>query len=142
MAKQIKKPKQKKKIKHISLKVLRKKAWALQSEYIRRLERGICYTCGSHNEWKATNCGHYIHGNWMDFILINLHCQCISCNHYKSGNSAVYAERMIAEYGEQAVAELRIFSEQKENKDKKYNIFELENIISTYQQKLSELKEG
>ena len=126
------KPKNKKlkKIKHISLKVLRKKAWALQSEYVRRSERGICYTCGSHNEWKNTQCGHYIHGNWMDFILMNLHCQCISCNHFKSGNGTVYAERMIAEYGEQAVSELRVWSQQ--NKNKKYNIFELEELITKY----------
>jgi hypothetical protein len=74
----------------------------------------------------------------MDFILMNLHCQCVSCNHYKSGNSALYAERMIAEYGEQAVAELRIFSQKKENKDKKYNIFELEEIINKYTTLLQE----
>lgn len=130
--------KKRKKVKHISLKLLRKKAWNLESEYVRRSEKGICYTCGRHNRWQDTNCGHYIHGNWMDFILMNLHCQCVSCNHYKSGNSALYAERMIAEYGEQAVAELRIFSQKKENKDKKYNIFELEEIINKYTTLLQE----
>jgi hypothetical protein len=139
MVKQIKKPKQKKKIKHISLKILRKKAWALQSEYVRRSEKGICYTCGSHNEWKSTQCGHYIHGNWMDFIIMNLHCQCIGCNHFKSGNEGKYAERLIADFGIDAVLELRRFSEQKENKDKKYNIFELEEIINKYTKLLAEI---
>jgi hypothetical protein len=126
-----------KKNKPASLKSLRKKAWALQSEYVRRSENGICYTCGSHNEWKNTQCGHYIHGNWMDFILMNLHCQCIGCNHFKSGNGTIYAERMIAEYGEQAVAELRTWSQQ--NKNKKYNIFELEELIAKYKALLAEM---
>ncbi len=44
--------KRKPKIKHISLKALRKKAWDLQSQYIRRLARGVCFTCGDHRKWK------------------------------------------------------------------------------------------
>ena len=129
----------KKKIKHISLKSLKKKAWDLQSEYIRRVERGICFTCRSKRNWKEMDCGHYIHGNWMDFILINLHCQCTFCNRLKHGNFGLYAERMIAEYGEKVVMDLREYSEKKENKDKKLNIFELENLILSYKQKLKDL---
>jgi hypothetical protein len=128
-----------KKIKHISLKSLRNKAWKLQSEYIRRYERGICFTCGVTKDWKEMDTGHYIHGNWMDFILMALHCQCTRCNRFLHGNLGVYAERMVAEYGEKAVAELRAYSEKKENKDKKYNIFELQELINTYKQRLAEL---
>ncbi len=46
------KPSKVKKIKHISLKSLRKKAWVLQSEYIRRLAKGVCFTCGDRRNWK------------------------------------------------------------------------------------------
>ena len=128
-----------KKIKHISLKSLRKKAWKLQSEYVRRSEFGKCFTCGKTKSWKEMQCGHYIHGNWMDFILLNLHCQCAKCNKFLSGNLGVYAERMMSEYGEQALKELRDYSDQ--NKNKKYNIFELETLIETYKQKLQSITE-
>ena len=125
----------KKKVKHISLKTLHKKAWKLQSEYIRKLEKGICFTCGVRHHWKEQQAGHYIHGNNMDFDPINIHCQCIRCNKWLSGNSGVYAERMIAEFGEQAIAELR----ERSKKEHKFNIFELEEIISKYTQLLKEL---
>ena len=120
--------KKRKKIKHISLKSLRKKAWDLQSEYIRKSERGICFTCGVKKRWLKQQAGHYIHGNRMDFVALNIHCQCPRCNCYLSGNLGVYAERMIAEYGEQAVAELREISKQ----EHKYTIFELEELITKY----------
>ena len=121
-----------------SLKSLHKKAWALQSEYIRRSEKGICYTCGNTQEWKFQQAGHYIHKDCLDFDSINIHCQCVHCNKWLHGNSGVYAERLIAEYGEGAVAELRIRSYQSH----KFNIFELENLITLYQQKLQSLQSG
>jgi len=56
-----------KKINHISLKSLRTKAWKLQSEYIRRSEHGICYTCGMRDKWQNQQAGHYIHKDCLDF---------------------------------------------------------------------------
>jgi len=123
------------KVRHISLKSLKKKAWNLQSEYIRRLAKGICFTCGDKRHWKEQQAGHYIHKDCLDFDVININCQCVRCNKWLSGNQGIYAERLIAEYGEQAVAELRERSRQ----EHKFNIFELENIISTYKQKLQSL---
>ena len=127
----------KKKVKHLSKTKLHKQAWDLQSEYIRRLEKGICFTCGKHFPWKETNAGHYIHGNKMDFVKLNIHCQCVRCNKWLSGNSGIYAERLIAEYGEEAVAELREINKH----EHKFTIIELQNLISTYKQKLGELNE-
>lgn len=126
-----------KKIKHISLKFLHKKAWSLQSEWIRRSEHGICYTCGAHDEWKNQNAGHYIHGNHMDFVIMNIHCQCVRCNKWLSGNSGIYAERMIAEYGEEAVASLREID--RTTKGHKFTIIELENLIADRKEKLASL---
>jgi hypothetical protein len=116
-------------------KILRKKAWKLQSEYIRRSEKGICYTCGKHNHWKLCHAGHYIHKDCLDFDLVNIHCQCVRCNSYLSGNLGVYAERLIAEYGETAVAELR----QRANTIKKFTTEELEDLITTYKERLMAL---
>jgi len=128
----IKKPK---KIRHKSLKTLHKKAWRLHSEYVRKSERGICYTCGKHNHWKLCNAGHYVHQNSLDFDPVNIHCQCVRCNNYLSGNLGIYAERLIAEYGEEAVADLR----HRANEIKKFTIEELENLILLYKQKLKAL---
>lgn len=128
-------PKLSKKIKHISLKALRNKAWKLQSEFIRRAEIGICFTCGKHDHWKNQQAGHYIHKNCLDFDPINIHCQCPRCNTYLSGNLGIYAERLIADYGEQAVIDLR----QRANKEKKFTIFELEELITKYQTLLTQI---
>jgi hypothetical protein len=125
----------KKKIKHTSLKKLHKKAWKLQSEYIRRAEKGICFTCGRRGEWKEMNAGHYIHGNRMDFDPLNIHCQCPHCNLFLHGNLGIYAERLIAEYGEEAVIRLR----ERSREEKKFTIFELEALITSFTQRLKEL---
>jgi hypothetical protein len=112
----------------LSLKSLRKKAWKLQSEYVRRSEKGVCFTCGDTRDWKEQQAGHYIHKDCLDYDLINIHCQCVRCNKWLSGNSGVYAERLIAEYGEEVVADLRTRS----YKTKKFNITELEDLIEKY----------
>ena len=124
------------KIKHISLTSLRKKAWDLQSEWIRRSEKGICFTCGIHKPWKEQQAGHYIHKNCLDFDLINIHCQCVHCNKWLSGNLGIYAERLIAEYGENAIVELRERERQYKKFPKKFTIFELEEKIADYKELL------
>lgn len=137
MVAKIKKPK----VKHISLKSLRKKAWELISIYVRKSaadENGLvrCYTCGSPHFWKDTECGHYIHKDCLDFDLNNLRAQCNYCNRRLHGNSGVYAEKLIKEIGIDDVDFLR----EKANKVKKFNIFELEEIINDLKLKLEEIK--
>jgi hypothetical protein len=119
-------------VKKTSLKSLHKKAWDLQSEYIRRVERGICFTCGVHKSWKEQQAGHYIHKDCLDFDEINIHCQCVRCNKYLSGNSGIYAERLISEYGEQAVIDLR----RRSQVVKKFTYQELEDLIKKYRELL------
>ena len=129
-------PKLSKKIKHINLKSLRKKARKLFSEYTRKSEKGICFTCGRQHNWKETDCGHYIHRNCLDFDPIGNHCQCTYCNRFLHGNLGIYAERLIAEYGEQAIIDLR----QRANKEKKFTILELKELITKYQTLLTQLE--
>ena len=126
-----------KKVKHISLKSLRKKAWKLFSEYIRRSEKGICYICGNRRNWKEQNAAHYIHRDSLDYDTVNIHCSCVRCNKWLSGNLGIYAERLIAEYGEEAIAELR----HRANQVKKFTITELQGLITKYSQALKEIKE-
>ena len=132
MSKQLKKIK---KIKHISLKSLRKKAWSLQSEYIRRSENYICFTCGVHLTKATSQAGHYIHKDCLDFDSVNIHCQCVRCNKWLSGNQGIYAERLIADYGLDAILDLRRRAEVV----RKFNVGELSNLIEDYKQKISAL---
>ncbi len=128
--------KKKLKIKHKSRKALKKMAWDLQSEYIRKSAQGICFTCGEKRNWKEQQAGHYIHRDCLDFDLINIHCQCVRCNKWLSGNQGIYAERLIAKYGEEAISELR----QRANQVKRFTISELEELIKKYTELLTELE--
>ena len=116
---------------------LKKKAWDLQSQYVRRKANGVCYTCGSRKEWKAQDAGHYIHKDSLDYDLINIHCQCTGCNRFRHGNLGIYGEKLIAEYGEEAIAEMRFRS----NQVRKYTIDELELLVERYKVELDEMQE-
>jgi len=137
MSSKIKKPK----VKHISLKSLHKKAWELTSLYVRKSaanENGIvrCYTCDKPHYYTDMECGHYIHKDCLDYDLNNLRAQCNYCNCRLHGNSGVYAEKLIKEIGIDDVDFLR----EKANQVKKFNIFELEEIINDLKFKLEEIK--
>jgi len=129
------------KIKHKSTKSLRKILWKLVSEYVRRSAsdgNGIatCYTCGKRGRWETMHCGHYIHRDCLDYEAdFNLRCQCPRCNLYLSGNSGVFAEKLIAEIGAEEVSLLR----QRSKQVKKWTVLELEEMILTYKQALGTL---
>lgn len=92
---------------------LEKKLWGLVSEYVRRKENGICFTCGmrywneelGENDWKSMHAGHFRHGA-LDFDLMNIHCQCPPCNIDLGGNLKEYEFQMLQEYGTKAVNDL------------------------------------
>jgi len=130
-----------KKIKHKSTKTLHKKAWDLQSQWVRRSqadENGLvfCYTCGHKFHWKEMDLGHYIHKDCLDFDLIGLKPQCTGCNRFRHGNQGIFAEKLIAEFGEEAIAELRARSQVV----KKFTVQELEDLITLYTQRLLEME--
>lgn len=113
----------------ISLKGLRKKAWKLVSEYVRRKANGKCYTCGDRKNWKEQNCGHYIHGDSLDFeVDTNLRCQCVYCNRHLHGNSGIFLSRLIKELGYDPTDWLM----EKKHKVRKFTCEELELVIGTY----------
>lgn len=116
-------------MKGISLKGLKKKAWKIQSIYIRKKADGKCYTCPDKREWKEQDCGHYQHGDALDFEAeTNLRCQCVRCNRYLHGNSGVFLSRLIKELGYDPTDELLL----KKKQVKKWTREELELIIERY----------
>ena len=103
---------------------LRRKAWGLFSAYIKRRDKNICFTCGEF----ATQAGHFIHKDSLDYDGMNIHAQCVRCNLYLSGNLAEYAIRMIDKYGRDAVDNLM----RRKHEIHKWTIGELETIIDKY----------
>jgi hypothetical protein len=74
---------------------LRAKAWKVFGDWIKERDRHICVTCGSRN---ANQAGHFFHGV-LDFDEQNISCQCKKCNHFLSGNLAIYASYLLNKYG-------------------------------------------
>lgn len=122
-----------------STKSLRKKMWKLMSEYVRKRDKYICFTCSAQLTKATSQAGHYIHKDCLDYDEININCQCVRCNKWLSGNLGIYAERLIAKYGEEEVNLLRVKSQQIK-KLKKWTISELEEMIDTYKQTLQSMK--
>lgn len=77
--------------------------WKIQSKYIREKEKK-CITCGSTKDLQA---GHFVHGDSLDFDERNIHCQCLFCNYYQSGNLIEYTKKMLEMYGMEVIEELQ-----------------------------------
>jgi hypothetical protein len=110
-----------------SLKSLHKKAWKIFSKWIRKRDKCTCFTCGVKKPMAQMQAGHFMHAS-QDFDPRNIHCQCIRCNHYLSGNLAVYTQKMGKKYGLKVVEEL-IAGRKKVHK---YTREELEEVIRKY----------
>lgn len=73
---------------------LKRKAWDIFSKWVRERDK-ICITCGSKGNLEA---GHFWHAV-LDFDEMNINAQCKKCNHFMSGNLAVYSNYLIRKYG-------------------------------------------
>lgn len=93
-----------KKEKAKSIRELKKELWRLFSKYIRERDHYTCYTCGK----PGNEAGHYYHskGYPIHFEERAVHCQCMNCNHFKSGNLHVYALNLERDYGPGILQEL------------------------------------
>lgn len=101
----------KNKVKPLSLKSLKDKAWSLMSISVRSKHadwRGNvrCYTCGITKHWRQLQAGHFWHGK-LDFDERNIHPQCKRCNKFLRGNLDNYSMNLIEEIGLEAVKQLR-----------------------------------
>jgi hypothetical protein len=117
------------------------RAWKAISLYVRFSNadyRGLarCFTCDVVLPYKEADCGHYLHGDNMDFYEDNLHPQCTHCNKYLSGNGAIYGARMVKLYGQEIVDELIRLKGQ----PRSYGIAELLELEAKYKAKLRDFK--
>lgn len=123
---------------------VKKEAWKLFSEYIRRRDAdwkgdGVCCTCGEilHVPSVQAHAGHFIHGSTKRsyFAEKNVHLQCRSCNFYKNGARDMYALFLVKKYGNGIIEELHAI-----NKDKRdWTIRELRAVKELYKEKLKNL---
>jgi hypothetical protein len=99
--KKIKKPRKplRKRRKRSPKAILFDRVWRKCSEYVRRRDQGVCYTCGDRKDWKYQDAGHFIHGKTKPtyFDTRQIKCQCQRCNHFLSGNLGVYGVKLARE---------------------------------------------
>jgi hypothetical protein len=122
-------------MKEKSLKKSRKKLWDIQSIYVRRKEKGICFTCEVKKNWKEQDAGHFIHKDCLDFDERNIHCQCHGCNRWHHGNLIVFAMKLEKLFGYGIIQELKHLGDQ----IKIWKVSELEEKITYYKNKIREL---
>lgn len=122
---------------------LKKKAWKIVSEYVRRRDAdeggtAACYTCGELKFWKELHAGHAIPGrnNAVLFDVDIIRPQCPRDNLWMGGRYEIFAAKLIREHGlewfEQKLAGAR--------QAVKLSRSDLEEIIEEFKGKLEELE--
>ena len=121
-----------------SFPVLKRKLWKIFSEYVRRRDKGICFTCGNKKRWQDQDAGHYIArsigGMGLFFEEKNVHCQCTACNRFRHGNLVEYSLELRRKYGNTILEELAY----KKKKITKFTTKDLEVLMGYYKKKLDE----
>lgn len=128
----------------------KKKAWKIFSQYIRRRDKGVCFSCGKiipdyydrygnlQPGWKAGQAGHFITaancGLALYFHEQNVHCQCYHCNVNLSGNWLEYEEKIIQVYGQKVCNELK---ELKWKGSVCYSVSDYQDMIEKWEDALS-----
>ena len=111
--------------------IAKDKAEKIFHRYICMRDKYTCFTCNR----AGNQAGHYWHGK-LDFDERNLHCQCKACNHFRNGNLAEYAHRLISLFGQEWFDKLNSDAHKMSNK---FTIAELEEIRLKYKDKISRL---
>ncbi len=137
-----------KRIKKPTLSKVKKKLWAIFSEYIRKrdglrttgsTEWALCITCQKRYHYKLLQAGHFIAGrhNAGLFSERGTHAQCYNCNINLKGNTLEYRRRIIELYGLGVDIEL----ENEADRIIQFTIPELEEKILYYKQEIKKLDE-
>ena len=131
----------KKKLRKMS--ALKKDAWKVFSELVRRevadqFGMNRCVTCLQRVFWKELHAGHFIHGHSKATFMDerNVHPQCRRCNHFLSGNLLEYVEYMRKRYGQETIDELKELSHKIWNPTRQ----QLEDLKVKYESKLKDLE--
>lgn len=134
----------KKKLKTLSQ--LKKICWTWFSQYIRlrdclkttgTLHEGRCYTCDTIYPMKKLQAGHFLPGrkNAVLFQEDQVHAQCFACNVWNHGSWPEYYEHMTKDWGIDRIQMMLIGR----HDIKKFTRYELEQLIETYKQKITNL---
>lgn len=111
------------------------RAWYYFASYIKKRDKGICFTCGNRASGRAYHAGHFIQafGNQNVFFdETNVHGQCAKCNLWLSGNLGIYSMKLREKYGESHDKELL----KKSRKTKQFSEKDLQEIKEIYKKKL------
>jgi 5-methylcytosine-specific restriction endonuclease McrA len=127
----------KKKKKERGYRWYKKKLDEVFSEYIRKRDKGCCFTCGRRADWQYSHAGHYINRNHLAtrWNEKNVNAQCPACNLFRQGNKTVYATRLEEKYGHGILQEL----ESLKNIGKVFNAEQTRVLIEYYKKLASEL---
>lgn len=75
---------------------------------------GYCCSCGQMTPWGSSHGGHFQpkgrHYNAACLEEDNVHLQCDTCNTYRQGNNAGYAQYMQDKYGKEVIEYLKLQS--------------------------------
>lgn len=131
-------------MKNPTLRILKKKAWKVFSEWVRRRDADeggttYCVTCRTPLYWKEAHAGHFVPGrtNAVLFHPDITNPQCPVCNIWKGGNYQAYTLYMLDKYGREKVEEFLSLRRQVV----KLTRADLEEIIAHYKAKIAELPE-
>jgi hypothetical protein len=128
-------PKRKKLLKKLlKLSKLKNKAEKIFHQYICKRDNFTCFTCGQ----PGNQASHFCH-NRLDFDEMNLHCGCVRCNHFLSGNLGVYAINLDKRYGPGTAEALIARSHTQSNK---FSREELNDIILDYKERILAMRVG
>ena len=111
-----------------------KKLDTIFSRFIRQRDKGVCITCGRSQEWKLTDCGHYIRRGVYQFRWNekNCNCQCKKCNGWNEGEKDIYRRKLVEMYGKDIIE----IMEADRHKPCKISIGDIRVLIAHYTKKL------
>jgi len=125
---------------------LKKKAWKLCSEYIRRRDsdsNGMCrcITCGNLAHWKEQQAGHFIDGrtNAILFDERGIYAQCTACNIFGRGKPLDYMRALEGMLGQNEALNLRDDLMGRKKKALQFKSYELEELIEEYKIKIKHI---
>lgn len=113
-----------------SVSQLKKLADKYFSIFIRTRDDGVCFTCGVKKPINEMQAGHFFSRAKLAvrYHEKNVHCQCVRCNIFLKGNTAVYAAKLAQKYGEGILSELSIRSQ----KLNQFKAQDYEDVINRY----------
>jgi len=118
------------------VKVLKELGQKLFNQFIRLRDKDLsCISCGTTKDIQY-HAGHYKPQGgfgYLRFNELNVHKQCSVCNNHRSGNLVPYRIALIKKISLEAVEKL-----EQPNQIKKWTTEELQEVITTYKQKIKE----